>query len=55
MSQVCGRIMDLLNVKQQTKYASAYFESGTSERHLMIYIMFKSTYTKQEPNVLRKR
>ena len=31
------------------------FESGMSNHHLIIYAMVKSTYTKLETTVLRKR
>ena len=31
------------------------FETGVSDRHLMVYTMLRSTYTKLEPKTLRKR
>ena len=31
------------------------FETGISDYHLMVYTMLKSTYTKLEPKILRKR
>ena len=31
------------------------FETGRSDRHLMVYTMLKSTYAKWEPKILRNR
>ena len=45
----------VLNSRPNLHQRTQVLESGTSDHHLRIYTMLKSTYTKSEPTVLRKR
>ena len=49
-----GRCIDLLltNKNRSFKFTNA-FETGMSDHHLMIYTMFRTTFDKNEPNIIK--
>ena len=50
-----GSCIDLIiTIRHSLCQFSHVFETGISD-HLMVYTMLKSTYTKLEPKILRKR
>ena len=51
-----GRCIDLLltNKNKSFKFTNA-FETGLSDHHLMIYTMFRTTFDKNEPNLIKYR
>ena len=51
-----GSCIDLiLTSRPKLHQLTEVYETGMSDHHLMIYTMLKSTYTKAEPKILRKR
>ena len=51
-----GSCIDLIITSRHSLHQFSHvFETGISDHHLMVYTMLKSTYTKLEPKILRKR
>ena len=51
-----GSCIDLIITSRHSLHQFSHaFETGISDYHLMVYTMLKSTYTKLEPKILRKR
>ena len=51
-----GSFIDFIITSRHSLHQfSRAFETGISYHHLMVYTMLKSTYTKLEPKILRKR